>query len=1119
MGVVGVRTFYMAFSFNFIARIWSWTSPLQARRPRRHSPHLWRRRYVGTLVLLLLLIGVSSFFWYFSTDERVRLQAIKALQENTGGEVELDEASLMVLRQIRIKGLKIFLPNRPHKDENLVLAADDVILEHVPWSILTRRLQLKEVVAYGPRLQIWYDRDRKIINLQLLPLHQTGQVRGARPKIYLRNGTVEYQEFFEGKPSRKARQKLNGRIYPAAYNNDIILFEWNGETEGALRRSSLRGMYHLRTKQLRTRGDFMLELMDFTQLPGRVSQWQKLYEMSRPVGQVETFSSYDPQMGHQFRMRLENGQLNLPVPQVKVPLQQVQAEILCTNEKIIIEKLNGRYENHCSFDVRGTIAGYTEDAGFDLEIRTQDLFIPPDQWSDGNAVDETGPQTGFVSKRQALTAPMKELLTLLPEDGQNLARNLAPTGRLELYLRLQRNQSEATEEMHYRGVLTLVDAAINYEHFPYQLEHMRGEVIFEPDHLSIGPLESRQAGQVTLVEGRWERQQEQTNLVLRARVDNLPLDPKLFAALHPWQKKLWQKFEPSGTVHGTYQLKQENQQKKQERLDIDFLNVNACCADFPLPLSALSGEAHYEDGMVRFDIKQPPARSSWMALKGELENLRQGAGRIDCEIDFHNLELDEAFLSSLSGPSRKLYEKIGLRGQADGRAHIYTASSNRNERHGEEPNAISPWGDIDYQIAAQVHEGRLLYEKFPYELRDVQAQVELSREKLSIGSLQGRHGNSRIDMKGFIENKQPQEGVEDCRFELKLVSVSMDKEFQEVLPLPLRKMYDRMAWGGTIDAELMITRRPVDEEKELWNINGRSGLKDGTVSWPAPADRINGWFQGELSYDSHSKELSYAGVLQADGLRIKQRPLTHLTAQVKYDGREKALQLRQISSGFCSGQLAGEMQADFKDEPAGYEFKLRFHEVDLAQFLDAPRPAGEKRRNLKGQVEGWLNVSQPGDLAQRRGSFLFNISHAVLGELPLMARLLHVLNLSLPKEGAFNEASIKGDVAGGQVYFDPIQLRGSAVALSGAGIMKDPNNHLELFFEVESPHKLPNIPIISSFIRAVSPSLMQVQVSGNFDDPQVEPVAFPSRGKALRQSSPDPPAPLAPRKKKTSSNP
>jgi len=85
--------------------------------------------------------------------------------------------------------------------------------------------------------------------------------------------------------------------------------------------------------------------------------------------------------------------------------------------------------------------------------------------------------------------------------------------------------------------------------------------------------------------------------------------------------------------------------------------------------------------------------------------------------------------------------------------------------------------------------------------------------------------------------------------------------------------------------------------------------------------------------------------------------------------------------------------------------------------------------------------------------------------------------------------------------------------------MKDPNNHLELFFEVESPHKLPNIPIISSFIRAVSPSLMQVQVSGNFDDPQVEPVAFPSRGKALRQSSPDPPAPLAPRKKKTSSNP
>jgi len=163
--------------------------------------------------------------------------------------------------------------------------------------------------------------------------------------------------------------------------------------------------------------------------------------------------------------------------------------------------------------------------------------------------------------------------------------------------------------------------------------------------------------------------------------------------------------------------------------------------------------------------------------------------------------------------------------------------------------------------------------------------------------------------------------------------------------------------------------------------------------------------------------------------------------------------------------------------------------------------------NLRGVMTGWLNVRQTGDPEKRRGTFLFVIRDAVLGELPIAAQILHVLNLSLPKEGAFNEASLAGDIIGNKVRFDPIHLRGSAVALTGAGIMTEPDRLLELVFVVDSPHNLPKIPVITSFLNAFKAEVAQVWVTGTFEEPDVQPVAFPSLEEALRQLSTDLPPP------------
>jgi len=55
-----------------------------------------------------------------------------------------------------------------------------------------------------------------------------------------------------------------------------------------------------------------------------------------------------------------------------------------------------------------------------------------------------------------------------------------------------------------------------------------------------------------------------------------------------------------------------------------------------------------------------------------------------------------------------------------------------------------------------------------------------------------------------------------------------------------------------------------------------------------------------------------------------------------------------------------------------------------------------------------------------------------------------------------------------------------------------------LVFAIESPRKLPRIPLVTSFFKAIGPELAQVQVTGSFEKPQVEPIAFPTLDEALR---------------------
>ena len=1150
----------------------SWIEHARSRQPNIHSPGRGRRRKLAALVLLLLLTTCSSYFWYFSAEERVRRQAIKAFVSLTGGEVELDHASLRVLEGIRIKGLRIYLPLRPHSDESLVLAADDVILRHRPVSILRRRLDLKQIVAFGAQLHVWYDHDRGLSNLQLLRFGGVGDGGRSRPVLQLRQATLVYREIREGKTTAPVRQRINGEVFSEPRHPFQHKFEIECLAEGALPNAVLTGVYDSQTRRLSTTGEFLLQLIDLTNLPPAVADWQRLHGMSQPSGRIVSRSSYDPETGHSLTLELQDGYLRLPVPGMDLPLTNVVAEITCTTERIIIDQMQGRLTDYGDIHVSGVIEGYGDEAPFAVNVRTEGLDIPSDQW-DANGISTSDPNSP---------------LNYLPELAGELIGDFRPTGRMDLDMDFRK---EPAGELYYRIVIRANGANITYEGFPYPLDDVRGIVVFDPNDAAIGPLRARRGPAEVNIVGQWARGQ---GYEISIDANQVPLNEELYGALELQQQEMWHRFSPAGRVNVFYHKQQLSGSGAQDDLNVQLLDATMRYREFPVPLRGLFGQVELHDEGVTFNIERGVLADGSVKLQGEMGDLAAAVPSIDCRAQFADVLLDAELVQSLPAGVRERFAKVQVTGIISGQAHIWTDAND---------SAVEP--TARYTIETTLADGGVVYSDPPYELSEVQGTATVSDAMAEIHSLMGRNGETRLSLQGWMkpnddyqwhiegrpfavspelvegldknwkaltalnpkgladiiidirrrpEQSEPNyvarirpleceirpsffpyrfanvtgsltahsggididqvissqgdaqvkvtgtidtDGEGSSSLAITTESILLDESLQQALPAGPRAFLERFGITGAVDLDCTFNSVELGEDLGNWRLLGDATLKDSSGSWPFLIENIGGNLAFDARHDQAGNVTQVDGKLTKLEMLVDKRPIEKLTAEVVWLGPQQQARIREINGVFCKGRLAGEIAASFADSEVDYEIELRCDDVDLAELMEAKKEPQDRNDSLRGRFTGWLSVSDKAQ-EEKRGKFLFIIKEAVLGDLPLAARILHVLNLSFPTEGAFNSASISGNIVGADTQFDEIHLTGPALSLTGAGVMSDPNNNLDLVFVVDPPSYMQNVPVLSSFIKAVRPAVVQVRATGPFENPTVTPVALPTLDEALR---------------------
>jgi hypothetical protein len=119
--------------------------------------------------------------------------------------------------------------------------------------------------------------------------------------------------------------------------------------------------------------------------------------------------------------------------------------------------------------------------------------------------------------------------------------------------------------------------------------------------------------------------------------------------------------------------------------------------------------------------------------------------------------------------------------------------------------------------------------------------------------------------------------------------------------------------------------------------------------------------------------------------------------------------------------------------------------------------------------------------------------------------LLQIATLRLPMSSAFNSANVTYYLRNNEITFEKILLESPGVNLAGEGTMALNNQALKLRFVTESPNDW-NLPGIGLIMRGMRNQLLQVEVTGTAQAPEVRAVPLDVISRSLELLLPKTPA-------------
>jgi len=230
------------------------------------------------------------------------------------------------------------------------------------------------------------------------------------------------------------------------------------------------------------------------------------------------------------------------------------------------------------------------------------------------------------------------------------------------------------QESEIEGKLVCKDISVCDSEFPYRLDHLTGELEFTQSTMRANQLVGKHGPVEVHIDGWTKGAGGDRQYQYRVTSRNMVLDKALYTALDPDQKRLWDAFQPTGTVSVDYRQARMSPTNKRLFLAVDLNDVTAAFQGFPYPLTGLTGNLFFDRESIAISDVVSKTGGRQIRVNGKVTEHSAGKPVYYITVDAKNIPLDATLRDALPVRHRDLFSRFDVNGLADIRARIFSAS-------------------------------------------------------------------------------------------------------------------------------------------------------------------------------------------------------------------------------------------------------------------------------------------------------------------------------------------------------------------------------------------------------------------------------------------------------------
>ncbi len=1063
------------------------------------------KKFTRLLVVSLALTPILWFF-YIEAGRVLSYLAIRQIAKKTNTNIRIGSIEFQTDGSVFIEQL-VISPNQGNGHDT-ILKAKRVYARFNPGSLLLLRPKLKAMDIDNFVFNAQYDLDTGWSNLSGIKIPPPKKRVGRKPRVRLKNGTLQYSKISNGQSQVAVSVPLDAIFGLEGKSENGYRFEITTATmSSGFGKSSLTGFWKpgivtitggissidvpelemawfvdvlaaefkydqnnnfsltLSMPDLQSRRSAALDKLAtvgpaFLGKTGLFTALQGFLDRYQPQGMVDITLEVSGNIGRLSKSKL-TGKVqckDVAIEYYKFPytIERLVGQIDFTKNSVMLNNLCGKHGD-VNFYFNGLARDFGPDRKYQIRITSDNMPLDTDLY-------------------EALNAKQKKFWSAF-----------SPTGYAGVDLQLNR-QSQTDKET--KLAFELYGAEAVYRHFPYQLKNLTGKLFFYRSKIIFSDVISQVNERKITLNGLIETSDTDRppTYDFTIRANNIPLDTNLEAALTEKQKNIYKQLCPAGLADGWIKISTQDSGPAGFTADLSFKKASLKVEPFPLPVSDITAETILTPYLII--IKEFSGRY------GEDSVSLSGQVHLDQEYQQSNyhlaLKLEQTLLNDdlfnlLPNPLRKTISELKPAGRINLIADL---------------NKESPTKPLDYSLTLECLRDSVTIPKFPYPLKDITGTLTIHDNSIKLRDITAiTEGNApttsdlptiKLNGKIILTN----DTYSSALLQLSAKDFTFDDRFSLVLPKHVRPLYDKLSPDGRFDLDFENIRlfREDSSHKSI-DFAGIINLKNSSINVSGITPELNTAFKTKGRYTIGEGLSSCQSAFNGGTLEILGKSFTNLKADIFYDPYSRRWTTQDLIADFYGGKLKGKFEFKRPVEQAEeYVLQTGFENVDLKRFLeDTDSGQATEKGHTSGIMDGSLSLNaRLGDNSSRIGTCRLSVSDMQVGKLSPLAKLLQVLQLSRPEDYAFDKMYVNSYIKRNGLFVEKLDLSGQSLAFFGSGWMDLKTRNVELALTARGKRLATDDPsLLQSLTEGLGQAMVRMDVTGDLYNPKITTKTLP----------------------------